>query len=88
MKDFKNYDEENPQIWEAFAKYSKQAKSKGFENYGTSGIFEIIRWHTTVQGNDGFKINNNYKPDYARKMMAAYPEFAGFFRTRELKTVH
>ena len=48
------------------------------------GIFEIIRWHTGVTGTGNYKLCNNYTPDYARKMMSAYPEFDGFFRVREL----
>ena len=84
--EFEKYDTENPQIWEAFKKYAFQAKAKGFKNYGAKGIFEIIRWHTGVTAETGdYKIGNNYTPDYARKMMKEFPEFEGFFRTRELK---
>ena len=32
-----------------------------------------------------FKIDNNFAPDYARKMMAENESFKGFFRVRELK---
>jgi hypothetical protein len=85
MIDFKKYDNENPQIWEQFKKYAFEAKVKGFTNYSAKGIFEIIRWHTAVSGNDAFKLNNNYHADYARKMMHEFPLFEGFFRVRELK---
>ena len=83
--DFKKYDKENPAIWEAFVNLTKKTKSRGFDNYGAKGIFELIRWHTGAMGNDGFKINNNFAPDYARKMMVNYPEFNGFFRVRNLQ---
>ena len=86
MIDFKKYDQKNPQIWEAFKKYSFEAKAKNFKNYSANGIFEIIRWHTDITSRDNYKVNNNYRPDYARKMMKEYPEFEGFFRIRELKT--
>lgn len=85
MINFKKYDEENPQIWEAFIKFAKQAKARGFKNYSSKGIFEIIRWHTAVSGNEEYKLSNNYTPDYARKMMAKYPEFEGFFRLKKIK---
>lgn len=85
MIKFKEYDAKNPQIWESFVKYTKQAKTRGFKNYSTNGIFEIIRWHTAIKGNDGFKINDRYRPDYSRKMMRLYPDYEGFFRIRELK---
>ena len=80
---FEFYDKQNPHIWDLFVKYSFQAKNKGFKNYSSKSIFEIIRWHTKASGNDGFKINNNYTPFYARKIMKCYPEFEGFFRLRE-----
>ena len=81
---FNHYDKENPQIWEAFKKFSFEAKAKGFKNYSANGIFETIRWQTKTSGNDGFKISNNYRPDYARKMMREFPEFEGFFRVKQL----
>jgi len=86
MIDFKNYDNENPKIWDAFVRYSFDAKQKGFDCYSAKGIFEIIRWHTGITGNDGFKLNNNYHADYARKLMDKYPTFIGFFKTRKIKT--
>ena len=85
MINFSKYDKQNPQIWEAFKKYAFEAKRKGFKNYSANGIFEIIRWHTDVSAIDNYKVGNNYRPDYARKMMDEYPEFQGFFRIRELK---
>jgi hypothetical protein len=86
MIDFKKYDEENPKIWEAFKKYSFLAKNeRHFKNYSANGIFEIIRWHTELNSRNNYKVNNNFRPDYARKMMEEFPEFKGFFRVRELK---
>jgi len=87
MIDFKTYDEENPKIWALFVHYASQAKQKGFTRYSANGIFEVIRFHTGVSGNDGFKINNNYRPDYARKMEEMFPEFKGFFQKRQLKAL-
>lgn len=86
---FDEYHAKNPHIWEAFKKYAWEAKRKGFKNYSANGIFEIIRWHTPVAAEGHppqFKIGNNFRPDYARKLMDEDPEnFAGFFRTRALK---
>lgn len=85
MKSFEQYDQENPQIWQKFVYFSRIAKFvKGFDYYSAKSIFELIRWHTRVKGNDMFKLNNNYHADYARKMMKEFPTFKGFFRTRQL----
>lgn len=83
---FERYDKENPHIWEAFKKYSFLAKKRGFKKYSSNGIFEVIRWHTDLRANGLYKVNNNFRPDYARKMMLEFPEFKGFFRVRELKS--
>jgi len=80
--DFQQYDNDNPKIWGAFIFYTNQTIGKGFEHYGAKGIIELIRWHHPASGNDSFKINNNYAPEYARKFMNRFPQYEGFFRTR------
>lgn len=84
---FEKYDKENPAIWEAFVHFTVMTKAKGFSNYGAFGIINLIRWHSGAAGNDKFKINNTYAPDYARKMEEKFPNFKGFFRMRQLKTI-
>ena len=87
MKTFEQYHRENPHIYKAFKHYALMAKQKGFKNYSAKSLFEIIRWHTPTKKNGKvFKINNNYAPDYARKIMQEYESFKGFFRVRELKS--
>jgi hypothetical protein len=68
-----------------FKKYAKEAKNRGYKNYSANGIFEIIRWDTGISGTGKFKINDHFRPDYARKMMEEYPEFKDFFRIKGLK---
>ena len=83
---FDVYDKENPHIYLLFVKFTKEAKGSGRCSYSSNAIFERIRWFVDVEtSGDTFKINNNYRPYYARKMMQDYPEFSGFFRTRELQ---
>lgn len=87
MINFQQYHNDNPIVWDLFKMYTIKTKEQGFTNYSSNGIFEIIRWNTGFRiGKDGFKMNNNYRPDYARKMMDEYTEFKGFFRVRELKS--
>lgn len=78
---------EHPEIWDLFVKFTLELIGRGFKNYSAQhGVFAQIRWHTDkpdVDGQSTFKINNNYSAFYARAFMKAYPEHAGFFRTRE-----
>ena len=86
MINFEQYDRDNPNIWRQFMYFAKQAKYvKGFKTYSAKSIFELIRWHTPITGNDGFKLNNNYHADYARKLMQSDPQFKTFFRIRKMK---
>lgn len=86
MKSFEQYDNDNPNVWIAFKKYTLQAINAGKKNYSSKSIFERIRWETSIEAkNDTFKINNNYTADYARKFMRMFPMYEGFFRTREMK---
>lgn len=85
MINFQKYHEDNPQIYEMFKKFAKEAKAKGRLRLSSKLIFERIRWESVTTGNDGFKLNNNYHADYSRKLMKDFPEFKGFFKTRDLK---
>ena len=68
MKTFEQYHNDNPQIYKAFKHYALIAKQKGFKNYSAKSLFNQMAY--TNKSGDVFKINNNYAPDYARKMMA------------------
>lgn len=83
---FETYHKENPIVYELFVKFANEAKAAGFKNFSANAIFERIRWYVSVETvGDKFKVNNNYRPYYARKMMENYPEFEGFLNTRKLK---
>lgn len=85
--EFLKYHNQHPEIWEVFKQKSLEAINKGFKNYSSKGIFELIRWHTGGDiKKDGFKIKNDFTPDYARYFELQYPQYKGFFRMKQLKT--
>lgn len=79
------YDRENPEIYGLFVRFAVQAHRNGYRRFSANAIFERIRWELAIEKkDDGFKMNNNYRAFYARKLMAENPEsFAGFFQIRE-----
>lgn len=86
MKTFQQYHNEHPEIWEQFKKTTFEAIRKGFKNYSSKSIFEVIRWHKGGDiKSDGFKINNSYTADYARLFANTFPKHKDFFRTRKIK---
>ena len=83
---FETYHKDNPHVYDLFVKFAKEAKGSGMTKFSANGIFERIRWFTNIETTgERFKISNNYRPYYARKMMKEYPEFEGFFSIKELK---
>jgi len=85
-KNFLEFHQANPHVYELFKKYVNAAAKSGRSNYSAYAIFERIRWHQDIETNDelGFKLNNNHRPYYARLYALQYPNRAGFFRTRRL----
>ncbi len=81
------YHQENPQVYEEFKKFTYKTIKKGFKNYSAKGIFELIRWHSGVSANgeDGFKVNNNYTSFYARLFEKQHPDQKDYFRKRTSK---
>ena len=83
--DFATFHLLNQHIYKLFVRYAMDVKEAGFEHFSARAIIHRLRWHYTVEtrSEDGFKINNNHSPYYARKMMKEYPEFKEFFSLRK-----
>lgn len=87
-KAFWDYHAANPMIYEKLKFYAKQLKDTGRKQFGIRAIFERIRWDMVFDFNkEDFKINNTYSPFYARLLIFDFPEFKGFFETREVKGI-
>lgn len=85
-RDFWAYHDENPAVYEALKQFALEAKRAGRERMSINMLHERLRWYTTVEAKgDAWKVNNNYRPFYARLLMEREPELAGFFETRKAK---
>jgi hypothetical protein len=83
---FERFDRENPQVYEAMVQKAEQLRA--FGHYGIGAIFEDIRYDYRTKNDsrgEKFKLNNNYRSRYARKLMAQERGFEGFFETRRLR---
>ena len=60
----------------------------GEARYGIGAITERIRWHylTERESVEPFKISNDFRSRYARKLVEEYPEMEGMFTLRNLRT--
>lgn len=83
---FETFHKQNPVVWALFRKAVLERILKGFKHYSVNAVFEHIRWESDVAtktGSSEFKLNNNYRPFYARMFHDQFPDHEGFFRTRE-----
>lgn len=75
----------NPDVWRLFVKFTFEKINAGFKNYSVRGVWHRIRWETPA-GDDGverFKLSNNHSRFYGEGFMKKYPQYDGFFRTRD-----
>lgn len=77
------YHYRNPELYDAFKRFTFEAIQSGFRNFGARMIIEKIRWETGVVARDSnFKIDNGIGAFYSRLFMAEFPHFREYFRTR------
>jgi hypothetical protein len=75
----------HPEVWDLFVRFSMEMINRGYQTYSAQSVIERIRWEKDIGGNGStsFKINNNYSAFYSRRFMKMYPQYEGFFRTRQ-----
>lgn len=84
---FEKFDDEHPEVYRELVRLAREWVSVGNARLGIATLFERLRWEWHVTGltdRDGFKLNNNYRSHYARKIMANEPDLDGLFETRTL----
>lgn len=83
---FEEHQRENPKLYAVLRRFALEARRAGRERLGIAMLYERVRWYTTVETkDDSFKLNNNWRAWYARKLMNEEPELAGMFETRKAK---
>jgi len=86
--DFLRFHGENPDVFDDLVMLARRAKHAGATKYGIAAVFEVLRWSRLMEKRAGepFKLNNNYRALYARKVMATCPDLANFFEIRVLRS--
>lgn len=66
-----------------------ELRSRGRKHYGIAALYEVLRYEYALKtdSEDDFKLNNNHKAFYARKIMDEVPELRDFFSTRVQRSV-
>lgn len=84
-KELPEYVHDNIHIFRQFLSYSVRMRNTGRLHYGARSIIEVVRYHSQLEDNSEFKINNNAASEFARLAMLMFPESfpTGWFEIRE-----
>ncbi len=76
----------NPQVYRRRRREAMTLRGFGHERVSITLLWERLRWMSltqTASRKDMRKLNNNYKPFYARLLMEREFELEGFFELRK-----
>jgi len=73
----------NPNVYRFAVRVARYMKSRGLRQYGIGAVWEVMRFKYLESFGDVYKLNNNYRAWYARRIMRLEPDLADFFRTRD-----
>lgn len=76
----------NPFVYDALCELARRMKARGMEKIGVGFLFEVLRWEWIIATDSAdYRLNNNLRSRYARRIMAQEPDLAGVFEIRELR---
>lgn len=82
--EFEAFHEANPHVYRELRRMALWAHGRGHRRGAIELFWNRLRWEAYAQTmGDVYKLNNNYKSFYARRLMAHEPALAGFFETRK-----
>lgn len=84
---FEEFHRANPHVYRALVRHARRLRANGVRRFGIDGLFSIVRYTEALRTRDadGFVLNNNLKPHFARLIEKNEPDLRGFFSTRALK---
>lgn len=77
----------NPWVYDHLVRLTRDLKDRGVTKVGMGMLFEVLRWQfamTTSDPNSEFKLNNNHRSRYARRIMEDHPDLMDIYETRKL----
>jgi hypothetical protein len=81
---FWQFHSDNPTIYRLLVRYAREW-ARFHDHCSIKLLFERVRWQVAVEtrAGDGFKLNNNHAPYYARLLEHQEADLAGLFRLRQ-----
>ena len=84
---FDIFHRDNPDIYRRIVQIARQMQARGVRKMGISLIFERLRWLHFIEVNtdEGFKLSNDFRAEFARLIMTTESDLTNFFETRALR---
>ncbi|MCR8573066.1 hypothetical protein [Streptomyces sp. Isolate_219] len=84
---FEAFHQLNPWVLRALESLTADYLKHGAARVGIGMLFEVLRWRyvTATEGDDDFRLNNNYRSRYVRLLIERHPEWAPAFEVRALR---
>lgn len=77
----------NPWVYTELIRILTEKKHRGFRQYGIGAAYEELRWSGTIRTNGNpYKLNNDYRALYARKIIEESPAIGEMLSIRERRT--
>lgn len=74
--------EANPDAWSYMTRQALVSAGNG-RRFGIKALCEVVRWQMrNVQGDTGFKLNNNHSAAFARRLVKEHPEVEPYLSMR------
>lgn len=81
---FRAFHEKNPHVYTRLEELVAEAVAAGHRRIGVGALFERLRYAERTETNgDRYRLNNDYRADYCRLLVARHPEWADLFELRE-----
>ena len=85
---FKRFHAANPHVYENLVKLARDFRSKGSNHNRKLGIgmlYEVLRWnyYLTTEGEEEFKLSNDFRAAYARLIMEQEQDLLDAFNIKQ-----
>lgn len=83
---FERFHGNNPGVYDCLVTLARQAlKRNSGRKIGVAMLYEVLRWnyYITSDSKDEYKLPNEFRACYSRKIMEQEPDLQGCFHTRK-----
>lgn len=83
---FDRFDAANPQVYEALVSLARSIRSKRPDStIGIGMLYEVLRWRCYMETDteEPYRLSNDFRAFYARKIMRNEPDLGGIFQTKK-----